>query len=107
MVKNSILELEKYFIELNDIELKDRETKIKREIEKLFLKPIFVSIDDMDRFEKKRNEENKTNKKTWCHRLISYILKPLRKSVGGFKDNIVSLFKTRTPKKTVYIEERY
>ena len=26
-----------------------------------FLKPIIVSIDDMDRFEKKRNEENKTN----------------------------------------------
>ena len=31
MVKNSLLELEKDFIELNDIELKDRETKIKRE----------------------------------------------------------------------------
>ena len=26
-----------------------------------FLKPIIVSIDDMDRFEKKRNEETKTN----------------------------------------------
>ena len=26
-----------------------------------FLKPIIVSIDDIDRFEKKRNEENKTN----------------------------------------------
>ena len=26
-----------------------------------FLKPIIVSIDDMDRSEKKRNEENKTN----------------------------------------------
>ena len=25
-----------------------------------FFKPIIVSIDDMDRFEKKRNEENKT-----------------------------------------------
>ena len=30
--KNSLLELEKDFIELNDIELKDRETKIKKEI---------------------------------------------------------------------------
>ena len=37
-VKNSLLELEKDFIELNDIELKVRETKIKREIGKLFFK---------------------------------------------------------------------
>ena len=29
----------------------DRKVKIKREIEKLFLKPIFVFIDDMDKFE--------------------------------------------------------
>ena len=60
-VKNSLLELEKDFVELKDIELKDREIKIKREIEELFFKPIIVSIDDMDRFEKKRNEESKTN----------------------------------------------
>ena len=52
-VKNSLLELEKDFIELNDKELKDREIKTKIEIEKLFLKPIFVSIDDMDKSEKK------------------------------------------------------
>ena len=32
-VKNSLLKLEKDFIELKDIELKDREAKIKREIE--------------------------------------------------------------------------
>ena len=31
-VKNSLLELEKDFIDLNDIESKERETKIKREI---------------------------------------------------------------------------
>ena len=35
-VKNSLLELEKYFVELKDIELKDRELKIKGEIEELF-----------------------------------------------------------------------
>ena len=51
-VKNIISELEKDFIELNDVELKDRETKIKREIEKLFFKPNNITIDDMDRFEK-------------------------------------------------------
>ena len=35
-VKNSLLELEKYFVELIDIELKDRELEIKGEIEELF-----------------------------------------------------------------------
>ena len=36
-VKNSLLELEKDFMELKDKELKDREVKIKREIGELFL----------------------------------------------------------------------
>ena len=34
-VKNSLLELEKNFVEFNDRELKDRKVKIKREIEEL------------------------------------------------------------------------
>ena len=50
-VKNNFLKLEKDVIELNDIELKDREIKIKREIEKLFLEPVIVSIGDMNKFE--------------------------------------------------------
>ena len=37
MVTNSFLELEKDFIELKDIELKDREVKIKKEIKNYFL----------------------------------------------------------------------
>ena len=45
-VKNSLVELEKDFIKLKDIELKDREVKNKEEIEELFFKPIIVSIDD-------------------------------------------------------------
>ena len=57
-VKNSLLELEKYFIELRDKELKDREVKIKREIEELFsistIKMIWIGL-------KKRNKENDTN----------------------------------------------
>ena len=53
-VKNSLLESEKYFIELKDTKLKDREVKIKRKIEELFFKPIIVSIDDMDKFEQKK-----------------------------------------------------
>ena len=53
-VKNSLLVLEKDFIELNNRELKDRKVKIKREIEKLFLNPILVFIDDMDKFKQKK-----------------------------------------------------
>ena len=56
-VKNSLSEFEKDFIELKYIELKDIEVKIKREINESFFKPIIVSIvsiDEMDRFEKKR-----------------------------------------------------
>ena len=62
-VKKSLLELEKDFIELKDIELKDREVKIKREVEELFFKLIIVFIDDMNvkKVCKKRNEENKTS----------------------------------------------
>ena len=48
-VKNSLSELEKYFIELKDRELKDREVKIKREIGELIFKAIIVSNDDADR----------------------------------------------------------
>ena len=46
-LKNTLLALEKDFIELKDSEFKDREVKIKREIGLLF-KPIIVSIDKMD-----------------------------------------------------------
>ena len=53
-VRNSLLELEKGFIELKDIEMKDIEAKIKREIEQLLFKPIIVTIDDMDRFQRKK-----------------------------------------------------
>ena len=55
-----LLELEKDFIDLKGRELKDREIKLKREIEELFFKLIFFPIEDMDWFEK-RNEENNAN----------------------------------------------
>ena len=47
-VNKSLLELQK-----NVIELKDREEKMKREIEELFFKLIIVSVDDSDKFEQK------------------------------------------------------
>ena len=50
-VKNTLLELKKYFMELKDIELKDRQEKIKREVEELFYKLIIMSKDDMGKSE--------------------------------------------------------
>ena len=42
------------------------------------------------------------NENTWYDWLINYIPEPIRKTVGGFKDKIVTLFKTNTSKQTVY-----
>ena len=64
-VKGSLLELEKYFIELKDRELEDREVKTKREIEQLSFKLIIVSIDDINKFEQKEMKKIRTIKKTW------------------------------------------
>ena len=87
---------------MKDRELKDREIKIKSEIEELFFKLIIVSIDDMDKFEQKEVKKIKPIKNTWYDWSINYIPEHIRKSVGGFKDKVISLFKTNTPKQTVY-----
>ena len=55
--ENSLFKLEKAFIELEDTELKDRELKIKKDIEELFIKLIIVSIEDMDRFEEEETKK--------------------------------------------------
>ena len=44
----------------------------------------------------------RTVKNTWYYWLISYIPEPTRKSVGSFKDKVLSLFKTNMPKQTVH-----
>ena len=64
-MKNSLLELKKDFIELKDRELKNREVKIKREIEELFFKPLIVSLDDTDKFEQKEMKKIRLIKNTW------------------------------------------
>ena len=93
-VKNSLLELENDFI--------DMEVKLKREVEDLFFKPIMVSIDDMDKFEQKEMKKIRPIKNNCYDGLINYIPKPIRKRVGGFKDIIIIPFKTNKPKETVY-----
>ena len=101
-VKNSLLKLEKDFIELKDIERKVREVKLKKEIEELFIKPIMVSIDDMDRFEEEEMKKIRPIKKTWYGWLFNCIPKPARKSASVLKDIFISIFKTNTPKQIVY-----
>ena len=46
-------------------------------------------IGHKDRFEQKEIKEKKPIKSTWYYWLIDYIFEPLRKTVGGFRDNVV------------------
>ena len=66
---------------LQDMELKDREIKIKKQIEELFIKPIIVSMEGMDRFEEEEMKKIRPVKNTWYDWLINYIPKRIRKSV--------------------------
>ena len=54
---------------LKEREIKDREVKIKREIEELFFKPITVSIEDIDKFEQKEMKKIRPIKNTWNQRI--------------------------------------
>ena len=56
-MKNSPLELQKYFIKLTDRKLRDRKVEVKGEIEELLFRLI---INDMDKFEQKTMKEIKT-----------------------------------------------
>ena len=77
--KNDLLELEKYFINLTDKQLKKREIKLKKVIEELFFKPVIVSIDDMDRFEQKEIKKKRPIKITRYDCKISYIPSSIKK----------------------------
>ena len=56
----------------------------------------------MDKFEQEEMNKIRPIKNTLRDWLISYIPEPIRKSVGGSKDKIISLFKTNTPNQTVH-----
>ena len=49
-IKNNLLELEQYFTELRDRELKETEVKIKGEIEEWIVKLISLSVDVIENF---------------------------------------------------------
>ena len=61
--KNSLFKLEQDFIKLKDAELKDREIRIKKEIQELFIKSIIFSVGDMDTFEEEKMERKTQLKK--------------------------------------------
>ena len=61
-----------------------------------------MSIDDIYKFALKEMQRIRPTKNTWYDWLINDISEPMRKCVCGFKDKIVSLLKTNSPKQTVY-----
>ena len=60
-----------------------------------------MSVDDKDKFEQKEMKKMRPVKNTLYDWLTNYIPELIRKSVGGFKDKFISLFKINTPKQTV------
>ena len=56
----------------------------------------------MDKFEQKEMKKTRPIKNTWYDWLINYILEPIRKSAGGFKDKVISFCPTNTLKQTVH-----
>ena len=51
-----------------------------------------MSIDDAEKFEQNEMKKIRQIKSIWHDWLINYISEPTRKSVGGFKDKIISIF---------------
>ena len=51
---------------------------------------------------KKETKKIRLIRNTWYDLLINYIPEPITKSVGGFKENVIRLVKTNSPKQTVY-----
>ena len=73
--------------------MKDIGVKVKRETKELFFKPIIVTKDYMDMFEKKKEMKKISPiKQTSFDWLISHIPKPIGKSESGFKYKILSIF---------------
>ena len=81
-VKNSLLEFEKDFIQLKDRESKIRKEKLERDIKGLFHKPLIVSKDDMDKFEEQIIKKIRPVITKWFDQVIN-------KNVMGKKPKII------------------
>ena len=77
---------------MRDGELKDRIEKHKKEIKKLFHKPITVSIDDMDKFEEQEMKKTRPIIRNWFDRLIkqNVMRKKLKISRYKLKDKMIN-----------------
>lgn len=58
-VKNRLFKLKRYFIEIKDSKLTDRQVILKQEIAESFFKPITETIGDIDKFEQKELEKER------------------------------------------------
>ena len=81
-VKNSLLEFEKDFIQLKDRESKIRKEKLERDIKGLFHKPLIVSKDDMDKIEEQIMKKIRPVITKWFDQVIN-------KNVMGKKPKII------------------
>ena len=81
-VKNSLLEFEKDFIQLKDRESKIRKEKLERDIKGLFHKPLIVSKDDMDKFEEQIMKKIRPVITKWFDQVIN-------KNVMGKKPKLI------------------
>ena len=81
-VKNSLLEFEKDFIQLKDRESKIRKEKLERDIKGQFHKPLIVSKDDMDKFEEQIMKKIRPVITKWFDQVIN-------KNVMGKKPKII------------------
>ena len=61
---------------------------------------------DMDKFEQKEMKKIRPIGNTWYDWFINYIPVSLRKSLGGFKDKVISLLRQIHVKKQCMGEER-
>ena len=87
-------------------ELKDKEVKIKREIEELFFKPIVVYINDMDKFEEKEIKKIGPIKNALYDWLTNYIPEPITGSVDSFKIKLLVFLRQIQLNKQCMEEER-
>ena len=75
-------------------------------MEELFFQPNIASTSYMDRSKKKKMNKKRPKKNNWYDWLINYVPNPIGNALDGFKEKVVTPFKTNTPdeygKQTMY-----
>ena len=111
-LKNSLLELEKYFTEWTDTELKDRKEEKLKKTERLFNKPIIVTKVDMDMFEEQELKKLRPVIRSWFDQLIKQKVMENKPKIirDKLNDKIIrgkwTLFQQKKEKRKKGIRER-